>query len=290
MISKTSDAVEVANINTTKKEKKWPYKLSLRRNKNIYPEYKQWLSFYPKFHKLSFKLEIGSYFDERLQLVSQLTTILAIFGLITSIWISLPIFCWLIIVAFLIAPWGEFYLNLPIYSGRNDCENPEYGFYLYAEGRKVFDSFWWKWGETTTCFHMPWEWECYRTSCLRKDGTWEHDMKKDKGSKSFWDKDKWRTILWGETYPYTYVLKSGTVQERLATLRVEEREWRWKSLMWFPYINITRKTIAVDFNDEVGEGTGSWKGGTLGCSYQMRHGELPEQTLRRMEKERKFNR
>lgn len=46
--------------------------------------------------------------------------------------------------------------------------------------------------------------------------------------------------------------------------------------------------IDVDFDGEVGERTGSWKGGTVGCSYESRPGETPVQTLRRMERERRF--
>ncbi len=34
---------------------------------------------------------------------------------------------------------------------------------------------------------------------------------------------------------------------------------------------------------------GSWKGGVLGCGYEMKPGETPKQTLRRMERERVFN-
>ena len=48
------------------------------------------------------------------------------------------------------------------------------------------------------------------------------------------------------------------------------------------------KYINIDFSDEVGERSGSWKGGRLGCSYNMQPGETPLQTLRRMEAERKF--
>jgi hypothetical protein len=47
-------------------------------------------------------------------------------------------------------------------------------------------------------------------------------------------------------------------------------------------------TLDVKFDDEVGERSGSWKGGTIGCSYEMLPNETPEQTLRRMEKEREF--
>jgi hypothetical protein len=44
----------------------------------------------------------------------------------------------------------------------------------------------------------------------------------------------------------------------------------------------------IEFNDEVGERTGSWKGGTLGCGYNLLPNETPLECLRRMEKERKF--
>jgi hypothetical protein len=100
--------------------------------------------------------------------------------------------------------------------------------------------------------------------------------------------DKWLDIIWNETYPYTYTLKSGVVQHRKALLKVSEREWRWHWFKWLPLTKMVRKTIDITFDDEVGERTGSWKGGTLGCGYNMKPGELPEQTLRRMEKERKM--
>jgi len=51
---------------------------------------------------------------------------------------------------------------------------------------------------------------------------------------------------------------------------------------------MTRRTIAVEFNEEVGERTGSWKGGVLGCGYDMKPGETRLECLRRMERERRF--
>lgn len=48
------------------------------------------------------------------------------------------------------------------------------------------------------------------------------------------------------------------------------------------------RSIDVEFNAEVGERTGSWKGGCIGCGYQMNPNETPLQALRRMEAERKF--
>lgn len=47
-------------------------------------------------------------------------------------------------------------------------------------------------------------------------------------------------------------------------------------------------TIDIRFSAEVGSRAGSWKGGTIGCSYEMNPGETPEHTLRRMQAVRRF--
>lgn len=214
----------------------------------------KWIEFSTGFSKVSFKISPASYFDER-----------------AMINICLG--------------WGQLFLHLPIKSGINECEYPQYGFYFYGEG-KFFESFWWCWGRKNYCFYMPWAWEWVRTSNLRKDGTWEHEVNGER--KNFYE-DKWKDILWSESYHYAYILKSGKIQERIATIKVEEREWRWRWLINLPFPRIINKTIDINFNEEVGERTGSWKGGTLGCSYTMKSGELPIHTLRRMERERKFN-
>jgi hypothetical protein len=87
------------------------------------------------------------------------------------------------------------------------------------------------------------------------------------------------------TWPYHYTLKSGKVQERLATVTLEKRQWHRK---WFPFLTKESTVIDVEFNDEVGERSGSWKGGTIGCSYEIRPNETMFQCLRRMEAERDF--
>jgi hypothetical protein len=95
-----------------------------------------------------------------------------------------------------------------------------------------------------------------------------------------------------EQFPYKYTLKDGTVQERIATVSVSRMVWRWRIFRKLKlHIGPKRDstTIWVNFNEEIGEQVGSWKGGTTGCGYEMLPGETPEQTLRRMEKERKFN-
>lgn len=50
-----------------------------------------------------------------------------------------------------------------------------------------------------------------------------------------------------------------------------------------------KESINVDFDGEVGERTGSWKGGTIGCGYDLLPDETMLDALRRMERNRTFN-
>ncbi|MGV8131874.1 MAG: hypothetical protein ACP5N7_07280 [Candidatus Pacearchaeota archaeon] len=207
--------------------------------------------------RFEFSFAICGYFDNRPQIIIS------------------PVFCTLII-------------KLPFKNKwENECDCPKWGiayhnqtfwFYLGGKGNNNGGSKW-------KTIDMPWRYEWVRTSALRKDNSWEHETKGN--NKSFY-KDEWNGILWSETYPYTYILKSGEIQNRQATVKVEEREWRMKFLKWVSLFNKTRKTIDVQFNDEVGEKTGSWKGGVTGCGYELLENENPLDCLRRMEKKRKF--
>lgn len=169
----------------------------------------------------------------------------------------------------------------------DECDAPTWGiayhhqtFWIYRGGKGNMNG-----GNKWWTMDMPFKYEWVRTSNLRKDGTWEHETKGNR--KEFW-RDEWNDILWKETYPYTYVLKSGEVQHRLATIKVEEREWRWHWFKWLPFPKRISRDIGIDFNAEVGEQTGSWKGGCMGCGYNLLPNETPLECLRRMEKERKF--
>lgn len=70
-----------------------------------------------------------------------------------------------------------------------------------------------------------------------------------------------------------------------ATTKIEEREWRlgegkfkWLSLFRRPKI---RRSLDIHFSAETGRRKGSWKGGTIGHSINMRPGELHESAFRR---------
>ena len=152
------------------------------------------------------------------------------------------------------------------------------------------------WREHTKIIHAPWSPTHYRTSILAQDGrswiteiAW-HRIPRDAVPLGDPQVDWFRLQdlpHWSKPLPYRYVLRSGEVQEREATIAVEEHEWRWRWFPWLPLGKI-RRSIDIVFSDEVGERSGSWEGGCIGCGYDLLPDELPEECLRRMERDRKF--
>lgn len=95
-------------------------------------------------------------------------------------------------------------------------------------------------------------------------------------------------VPYSETHPYTYILKSGEVQSRNATIskrrHILARHWLHR-IGWPTW---SKESVNIKFDGEVGERAGSWKGGTIGCAYDLCPGETMLDSLRRMEREREF--
>lgn len=245
----------------------------------------RWFEFHPFMWGGKLELDEAGYFDERPMLVFQLTSLLAIPSM-TAFILTGSVYWILLSILFLNIGMGTIYLHLPFKTGIEECEGGRsWGFYYFMnEGFEDINLIL-KWGNKSKYIYFPWNLEWYRTSILLKDHSWEHEKKGNR--KEFWNK-KWKPVLWEESYPYTYILKSGKIQERTATIHLKQWEWRRKWLMWTKLFNRVSTSIEIQFNDEVGERSGSWKGGCLGCSYDLKKNETPEQCLRRMERERKF--
>jgi hypothetical protein len=142
--------------------------------------------------------------------------------------------------------------------------------------------------------NMPWTFDWYQTSYLVLDPCilvlfWLDDTK---GAKIRIDRfsEGFKEYDYKQTFPYLYILKNGTAQHRYATVRQEKRLWRRRCLPFTNLFCLRNHTLSVDFDREVGERAKSWKGGTLGCSWNMLPGESSEQALRRMEATRRFDR
>lgn len=184
--------------------------------------------------------------------------------------------------------WGVLYLYFPwkTYSvGEVDFNDPEpqYGFYFYGEG-KFFDEIVFHLGKERKCIYMPWALDFYKKDVMLKNSVWwtcnEKDIKKArKQGIQTWkdprfnlDDDDERILK--KKYPFTYVAKNGEIQNTTATCHVEIREWRPKWFMWTKAFRFVRRDLEINFNDEMGNRRGSWKGGVLGVSAPITRDEI----------------
>jgi hypothetical protein len=160
----------------------------------------------------------------------------------------------------------------------DECDSPKLGIAIHnntvwiyrgGKGNMKGGNKWWTW-------YIPFitkEW--VRTSVLLKDDTWEHETRGD----------EWKQKQKSWIYDYTDSYDGEVIP---TTIYVDEREWRPKGLKWTSLFAKTRRTIDIHFSKECGKRKGSWKGGTLGCGYDLLPNEDPLDCLKRMEKERKF--
>lgn len=181
--------------------------------------------------------------------------------------------------------WPNVYIKVPkLIRERPGTEDwmASYGISVYARDVHL------KWRTASRIIYLPWDWSHVR-----------HDVFDGHGNRRPW-KSPYGSLLgdgsdaaddgrYKERHPYRYTMLSGESQERVATIYGEEMEWRWRWLRRLPWPRKISRTISVEFSDEVGERTGSWKGGVTGCGWGWRHGETMVDALRRMEREREFS-
>lgn len=72
-----------------------------------------------------------------------------------------------------------------------------------------------------------------------------------------------------------FIFRDYDGEQLIATCHIEEREWRWGT-KWCKWLSVFRRPIIhrsldISFSGETGKRKGSWKGGTLGHSIEMRH-------------------
>lgn len=190
----------------------------------------------------------------------------------------------------------QIYLNL--WWSKKDWPNEDYSGHLWwgfdwAWNREWHSTFWFGWpGKNTTLYYLPWAWDHIGTWVLMEKDGWLPDNNRSCLSDRFdgylspWD----RPGVYVETLPYRYLLKSGVVQERIAKVRGEKMEWRWRisKQLGLRWPRMVRTCIQVEFNEEVGERSGSWKGGCIGCSWDWKDGQTFQEALWNMESKRKF--
>lgn len=170
--------------------------------------------------------------------------------------------------------WGQFKIELPIVAS---CEHSsdwqQYGVTVSDNG------IWFYHGLESNVWRLPW-------FELVFDGHYvigaNGEYVKVTGSSHEFTKNN---SIQNHSSEFVYTLKDGTIQKGIATYHQEKRSYHRK---WFPFVKQEYISINVSFDREVGERTCSWKGGTVGCGYDMKNGETPSQTFSRMMSERKF--
>jgi hypothetical protein len=148
-----------------------------------------------------------------------------------------------------------------------------------------------RWGRRYKIIHLFWRhWVQVAHDVRRADGSWVPFVGswEQRGEHRPDGKGKEPDGRQLEQYPYRYLLRSGQVQEVVATIHVERRVRRLKVLRWTSLFQRVSYAIDVAFSNEIGEESGSWKGGTVGCGYELRPGETPRECLKRMERDRRF--
>lgn len=145
------------------------------------------------------------------------------------------------------------------------------------------------WGRRYKFITMPWrDWDQVSHDVLRPDGTWAPFVGSWEEKQEYRPDGKDPDGRHVETHPYKYMLSSGEVQERTASCHAERRLRRLRGLRWTSLFQRVTHAIDVSFSDEVGDRSGSWKGGCTGCGWELKPDETIERCLKRMERERRF--
>lgn len=175
--------------------------------------------------------------------------------------------------------------------GRNwyyDTSAREYGFRVSDGflqvflGRQTNDSS----TEQSWCAHLPWtQWRHIRQSWYGPTG--QHietlwDTRDRTVRDAQWE---WRREFEASLAKTRFLIEDYDGKQITASTHIEEREWRlgeglfaWLSLFCKPKV---RRSLSIEFSDEVGTEKGSWKGGLIGTSIAMLPGELHESAMRR---------
>lgn len=184
---------------------------------------------------------------------------------------------------------GKLFIHLPRGNKYEWDFAHNYGFTFTDINSDGWQQIHWHWGRKTWVWDMPWVLQHHSTSYMMQNGKWETEMKgariPDRWEESFKDR------LMQHSFPYTYILKSGEKQHRIARVQYVVRRFRRKWLPFTASFGQVNNTLDIEFNEEIGEAAGrSWKGGVTGCSFRVLPKEGIEQALRRMEQTKRFNR
>jgi hypothetical protein len=188
-----------------------------------------------------------------------------------------------------IKPWRQWvdttrlFPDRPDSSGYWDVHGREYGFsfsdgsLFLRYGPQTHDS------STTKskCYFLPWkQWRNVRHTMYGLEG--EHFWTEATKPRRDWD--DWHKAR--EQCPKArFLIEDFDGARIVASTYIEEREWRFGE-KWCAWLSLFRRakvkrSLSIDFAQEVGLDKGSWKGGLMGHGIDMLPGELHEAAFRR---------
>lgn len=184
----------------------------------------------------------------------------------------------------------------------DECDPPKYGiginngtFWLYLGGKGNMNG-----GNEWLTWNLPWfTKKQYKHYILGKDNKWidvsAHNYKWFDEHIGYldWSDDASDRRSLAKTYYDTWHDDFDNTDIN-AKYRVEARIWRPKWFAWTSAFQIIEKYITVSFEYEVGSGKGTWKGGTVGVSFEFKDNDMykfpetPKECFDRMHRERNF--
>jgi hypothetical protein len=171
-----------------------------------------------------------------------------------------------------------FYLPMalkPLFPSNCEGDRSRFGFSTTNGDLHVY------WGHRYKIFWRPWNLRHEHTDVLASDGEWAtrygHGMLAQE-----------IPALWQQEWPFHYMTNEGEAQHVTATCTRRRTVYR-RTLFGLPlWLLPVQHSLHVSFSEEVGNRRGSWKGGTVGCSIEMKPGEEPRWALRRMQATQRF--
>ena len=181
------------------------------------------------------------------------------------------------------APWAQ---NNPEPRGYTEIISKNYGFTIYDNtlflyygiqpGCRISNDR--KNSDHTFVWFFPWtQTRHIRHDLYYPDGTFFANVENEKTLNSDWFKRSEELTRAVPKIRFQFCDFDGEVIE--AECYISEREWH-HGIGWFKWLSLFRKPIIsrcleISFNKEVGYEKGSWKGGAVGHSIELRPNELP---------------
>ena len=182
----------------------------------------------------------------------------------------------MLLIPFLLFGYGTLFISLPYNTGLYLAEYAFYGILYINDTIAIYYGL-----DKVKYIKMPWALIYIKTSKLLKDElSWI-----DENQIGTNDKDK----IYSNNYPFTYTLKSGEVQNVIATIRINKIERRYLIFKWTKLFAIENRVMHYCFSEFVGQHNCSYVKGIIGGNIEMLENETVLECLDRMKTEKIFN-